>query len=184
MIFESILHFVNDSPILTALYFIFAKILGAVLLFPGAPLTLLAGATFGFMWGSIISIIGNTLGAFIAFMISRYLIRDYITKKLYPKYPVIEKYESRFFTNGLATVLLLRLIPLFPFNALNYLLGITKVNSKDYFIGTAIGMIPGTLAYVYFGNAIAMLSVFHIGFSLIAIIGLVYISNHYKNKLD
>jgi uncharacterized membrane protein YdjX (TVP38/TMEM64 family) len=182
MLLEQVKHFVEQDSPLTALYLILAKIVGAVLLFPGTPLTLLAGATLGVFWGSVVSIIGNTLGATAAFLISRFFLRNYVTKTIYTKYPTLQKYESRFFSNGLITVLLLRLIPLFPFNALNYLLGVTKVKTKDYLIGTTFGIIPGTIAFVYFGNAITMLSPFHIISSIIAIVGLTYVGKYYEKK--
>lgn len=182
MLIEQVKLFVEQDPQLTALYLIIAKIIGAVLLFPGTPLTLLAGATLGVFWGSVVSIIGNTLGATAAFLISRFFLRNYVTKTIYTKYPTIQKYESRFFSNGLITVLLLRLIPLFPFNALNYLLGVTQVKTKDYLIGTTFGIIPGTIAFVYFGNAITMLSPFHIISSIIAIGGLTYVGKYYEKK--
>lgn len=182
MLIEQVKHFVEQDPQLTAFYLIIAKIIGAILLFPGAPLTLLAGATLGVFWGSIVSIIGNTLGATAAFIISRFFLRDFVIKTIYAKYHAVEKYEARFFSNGLLTVIFLRLIPLFPFNALNYLLGVTQVKTKDYLIGTAFGIIPGTIAFVYFGKAITMLSPFHIISSIIAIAGLAYVGKYYEKK--
>lgn len=182
MIIEYVTHFVAMNPELSALYLILAKIIGAILFFPGAPLTLLAGATLGLYYGSVISLVGNILGASAAFFISRYFLRDYVTRVLYTKYPKIQDYEGRFFSRGLLTVLFLRLIPLFPFNALNYLLGVTQVSTKDYLIGTAIGIIPGTIAYVYFGESLKMLSSVHITLSLFAIGGLIYIGKHYEKK--
>lgn len=182
MVIEQVKHFVEQDPELTALYLIIAKILGAVLLFPGTPLTLLAGATLGLFWGSVVSIIGNTLGAIAAFILARYFFRDYFYKKVYVRYPTIQKYENRFFKKGLSTVVFLRLVPLFPFNALNYTLGITQVTLKDYCIGTFFGIIPGTIAFVYFGEALSTLSAFHIISSLIAIGGLIYVGKYYEKK--
>jgi uncharacterized membrane protein YdjX (TVP38/TMEM64 family) len=180
MIIEYIKAFVSRDPELTAVYLIAAKILGAVLLFPGTPLTLLAGATLGVFWGSIVSLIGNTLGAIAAFVISRYLLRDFFYKKVYLRYQTIQKYEDRFFKKGLATVVFLRLVPLFPFNGLNYALGVTQVKLRDYAIGTFFGIIPGTIAFVYFGDALSMLSPFHIITALIAIAGLVFVGKYYE----
>lgn len=182
MFIDQVKHFVEQDPQLTSLYLIIAKIIGAILLFPGTPLTLLAGATLGVFWGSVVSIIGNTLGAAAAFFISRYFLRNYVTKTIYAKYPAIQKYETRFFNRGLMTVIFLRLIPLFPFNALNYLLGVTQVKTKDYLMGTAFGIIPGTIAFVYFGNAITMLSPFHIISSVVAIVGLTYVGKYYEKR--
>ena len=182
MIIEYVTQFVTMNPELSALYLIIAKIIGAILFFPGAPLTLLAGATLGVFYGSITSLIGNILGASVAFFISRYFLRDYVSRTLYKKYPKIKEYEGKFFTNGLLTVICLRLIPLFPFNALNYLLGVTKVSTKDYLIGTAVGIIPGTIAFVYFGESLKMLSPIHIGLSVLAILGLTYTGKYYEKK--
>jgi uncharacterized membrane protein YdjX (TVP38/TMEM64 family) len=182
MIIQQLTEFINQSPELAFLYLILAKIIGAIILFPGAPLTLLAGATLGIFWGTIISIIGNTLGAIAAFLVARYCLRNYVTKKIYNKYPKIEKYEGKFFKNGFMTVIFLRLIPLFPFNALNYILGVSRVSFKDYALGTFFGIIPGTLAFVYFGESLSMLSPFHIAMSVLAIAGLTYIGKHYEQK--
>lgn len=182
MLIEQVKHFVQQDPQLTAFYLIGAKIIGAIILFPGAPLTLLAGATMGVVWGSVVSLIGNTLGAITAFVISRYFLRDFFYEKIYLRYPTIQKYEERFFKKGVSTVIFLRLVPLFPFNVLNYSLGLTRVTLRDYSIGTFFGIIPGTIAFVYFGEAIAMLSIFHIVSSLIAIAGLMYVGKYYEKQ--
>lgn len=183
MLVDQVRMFIEMYPALTGLYLIFAKIVGAILFFPGTPLTLLAGATLGVFWGSVVSLIGNTIGAIAAFLIGRYFLKDYVQNNLYKKYPLARKYESRFFKNGLVTVILLRLIPLFPFNALNYLLGVTQVRTKDYILGTILGIIPGTIAFVYFGKALVMLSAVHIASSIIAIVGLIYIGKYYEKKI-
>jgi uncharacterized membrane protein YdjX (TVP38/TMEM64 family) len=182
MLVGQIKYFIEQDPGLTALYLIIGKVVGAVLFFPGSPLTLLAGATLGVFWGSVTSIIGNTLGAILAFVVSRYALKGYVRKTLYTKYSKIKAYEDRFFKHGIRTVIILRLIPLFPFNALNYLLGVTQVTLYEYSVGTALGMIPGTLVYVYFGNSIAMLGVSHIIFSGIALGLLIYFGKSYQKR--
>lgn len=182
MFLDTVQMLILEHPKLAGLVLIVAKIIGALILFPGTPLTLLAGATFGVFYGTIISLIGNTLGAVAAFFVARYLLRGYVTKQILMKYKTIETYEERFFSHGLTTVIFLRLIPLFPFNALNFILGVTRVSAKDYIIGTAIGIIPGTVAFVYFGQALRMLSVVHIALSVVAIGGLIYVGKYYKRK--
>ena len=184
MIAEQVQHFITLNPQLTALYLILGKIVGAILFFPGIPLTLLAGATLGVFWGTVVSIIGNTIGATLAFLVARYFLRDYVSEKIYKKYPKIDKYENRFFKDGFATVVLLRLIPLFPFNALNYILGVTRVSTRDYIIATFFGIIPGTLAFVYFGAALRTLSPINIALSVIAILSLAYFGNMYQKKYE
>ncbi len=182
MLLEQIQELISMYPELTGLTLILAKIIGALLFFPGTPLTLLSGATLGLFWGSVVALIGNILGATAAFFVSRYFLQKYVIKKILSKYPKISEYEKRFSTHGLETVILLRLIPLFPFNALNYLLGATRVSNRDYIVGTAVGIIPGTISFVYFGQSLAMLSVVHVVLSVIAIIGLIYIGKMYAKK--
>lgn len=184
MIIEKITEFVSSNPDSAGAYLIAGKILGAILLLPGTPLTLLAGATLGVFWGSIVAVIGNFLGAVVAFFIARYLFKDWVQNKIVVKYPKIEEFENRFVEHGLLTVILLRLIPLFPFNFLNYILGVTQLKARDYIIGTFFGIIPGTIAFVYFGEALKMLSIFHIFFSILAIVGLTYIGKHYEKKIS
>ena len=171
-------------PEMAAIFLILGKIVGAIILFPGTPLTLLAGATLGTFWGSIISIIGNTLGATFAFLISRFFLKNYVQDKFLTKYKNIEKYEKRFLKNGLVTVILLRLIPIFPFNILNYLLGVTKVSVKDYITGTFVGIIPGTIAFVYFGDSLRMLSAVNIITAIIIILALTYVGKYYDEKFN
>jgi uncharacterized membrane protein YdjX (TVP38/TMEM64 family) len=175
MFLEYLQELVMQHTEYAALLLLLAKILGAILFVPGAPLTLLAGALLGTWNGFLVSLIGNILGATCAFLIARYALRNFVQEKLLNKYPKIKAYEDRFFTRGLHTVIFLRLIPLFPFNAINYALGVTRVSTKDYILGTAVGIIPGTFAYTYFGESIAMLSPLNITFAVLAIVGLVYV---------
>lgn len=179
-IFEVFLH--EQNPILIGIYLILAKILGAVVFFPGTPLTLLSGAYLGLFWGSVVAIIGNTLGATAAFLLARFVAKDFVQNRILKKYPKINEYEDRLFTNGFKTVLFFRLVPLFPFNALNFILGVTELKFKDYFFGTLIGIIPGTIAFVYFGESLKMLSATNIIISLSCILLLIIIPKILKIK--
>ncbi len=124
--------------------------IATVLLIPGSILTLGSGVLFGIGWGSLYVLIAATLGAISAFLIGRYFARDWVDDKVQqmPKFQTIDRAIAR---EGLKIVFLLRLSPLFPFNLLNYALGITQVSLKDYVLGS-IGMIPGTILYVYIGS--------------------------------
>ncbi|MBE9031691.1 TVP38/TMEM64 family protein [filamentous cyanobacterium LEGE 11480] len=124
--------------------------IATVLLIPGSVLTLGSGVLFGVVKGSIIVFIAATLGATFAFLIGRYFARDWVADKVQgnPKFKAIDNAIAR---EGLKIVLLTRLSPVFPFNLLNYALGITQVSLKDYVIGS-LGMIPGTILYVYIGS--------------------------------
>ncbi|MFN6564630.1 MAG: TVP38/TMEM64 family protein [Nostoc sp. ChiSLP01] len=133
-----------------AIAFIALYIVATVAFFPGSILTLGAGVIFGVVWGSLYVFVGATFGATAAFLVGRYLARDWVARKIADnkKFTAIDKAVG---TEGLKIVLLTRLSPIFPFNLLNYAFGITGVSLKDYFIGS-VGMIPGTIMYVYIGS--------------------------------
>lgn len=133
-----------------AIAFIALYIISTVAFLPGSILTLGAGVVFGVVWGSIYVFVGATVGATAAFLVGRYLARSWVAKKIVDnqKFAAIDKAVSK---EGLKIVLLTRLSPVFPFNLLNYAFGITGVSLKDYIIGS-VGMIPGTIMYVYIGS--------------------------------
>ncbi|MEG4216956.1 TVP38/TMEM64 family protein [Microcoleus sp. Pol14C6] len=126
--------------------------LATVLFVPGSVLTLGGGAIFGLWWGSVYVFAASTLGAVFAFAIGRYLCRDRVVKYMesHPKFKALDRAVSQ---QGLKIVFLTRICPLFPFNLLNYALGITQVSLKDYVLGS-FGMIPGTIMYVYSGSLV------------------------------
>jgi uncharacterized membrane protein YdjX (TVP38/TMEM64 family) len=161
---------------------IFAKIVSGALLFPGTPLTLLSGVVLGKFWGTVAAVVGNVLGATAAFLWARYLFKNFVQNKILTKYPKINEYENKLAKNGFLTVVFLRLVPLFPFNALNPILGVTDIRFKDYFLGTLVGIIPGTFAFVYLGESFKMLSFWNILFAVLGIVGLGYIGKLWKLK--
>ncbi len=131
--------------------FIAIYIAACVFFVPGSMLTLGAGVVFGVIKGSIIVSLASTLGATAAFVIGRYLARDWITSKIEgnAKFKAIDKAIGR---EGWRIVLLTRLSPVFPFNLLNYAFGITRISLGQYVIASWVGMIPGTIMYVYIGS--------------------------------
>jgi uncharacterized membrane protein YdjX (TVP38/TMEM64 family) len=141
---------VNTWGVWAPIGFIAIYNIATILLIPGSILTLGSGVLFGVGWGSFYVFIAATLGATFAFLIGRYFARDWVNGKVQqmPKFQTIDHAIAR---EGLKIVFLLRLSPLFPFNLLNYALGITQVSLKDYVIGS-LGMIPGTILYVYIGS--------------------------------
>lgn len=161
---------VTGCGVFAPVAFVGAYILATVLFVPVSPLSLLGGALFGPLYGTLYVVLGATLGALGAFMLSRRMgtlvLRD-------GKGALIEKlqrYDERIAKNGFVTVLFLRLVPLFPFNGLNFALGLTKVRFRDYAIGTFIGIMPGTFAFVYFGDSLVSFNLLHIGLGLVFII--------------
>ncbi|MGH9266265.1 MAG: TVP38/TMEM64 family protein, partial [Acidimicrobiales bacterium] len=123
----------------------------AVFLVPGSLITLGTGFLLGLGWGLVTVSIGSTLGAVAAFLVGRTAARErvrlWITGR--PRFRAIDRAVE---TTGLGIVLLTRLSPLFPYNFLNYAYGLTGVRFRDYVLGSWIGMLPGTLLYVYLGS--------------------------------
>lgn len=135
-----------------------ASYIPASLLFvPGFLLTLLAGFAFGLVEGTVAVSLGSTLGAAAAFVTGRTLARGLIEEKVSrnPRFRAIDRAVEQ---QGFKIVLLTRLSPIFPFNLLNYAFGLTKVSLKDYVLASWIGMLPGTVMYVYFGSTIKSLA--------------------------
>ena len=129
--------------------FILAYIVITVAFLPASVVTLGAGAAFGWQAGAVYVFIGAMLGATAAFLIGRFVARDWIAKKVEDK-PFFKALDNAIAEEGLKLIFLIRLSPAFPFNLLNYALGLTKVSLKDYVLGTT-GIIPGTIMYVYLG---------------------------------
>lgn len=144
------LQWVDDLGAIAPIAFILIYIVATVAFLPGSVLTLGAGVLFGIIQGSIYVFFGATVGAALAFLVGRYLARGWIYKKIAgnQKFKAIDQAVGK---EGLKIVLLTRLSPIFPFNLLNYGLGVTGVSLKDYILGS-IGMIPGTIMYVYIGS--------------------------------
>ncbi len=144
------LEWVKDLGPVGAIAFIGIYIVATVAFLPGSVLTLGAGVVFGVVQGSLVVFIGATLGATLAFLVGRYMARGWVAKKIEgnQNFAAIDKAVGK---EGLKIVTLLRLSPIFPFNVLNYGLGVTGVSLKDYFLGS-VGMFPGTVMYVYLGS--------------------------------
>ena len=131
--------------------FIAAYAVATVTLIPASALTLAAGFIYGPVTGTAIVSAASTLGATLAFLVSRYLARPFVTQKL-QSFPKLAAVQSKVSEDGAKVVFLLRLSPLVPFTLLNYALGVTEVPLAS-FIGTSwAGMLPGTVAYVYLGS--------------------------------
>ncbi|MEA5509671.1 TVP38/TMEM64 family protein [Crocosphaera sp. UHCC 0190] len=130
--------------------FINAYIILTVLGIPGTVLTIVGGILFGIIWGTIWSVIGATLGALGAFLMARYLLRDYVTKK-FNKTGILAQFQQAILKQPIQFVLSIRLAPISPFNVVNFLFGLTPINWLSYTGATLIGIIPGTFAYNWLG---------------------------------
>ncbi len=145
------LHWVTPLGPWGPVAFIGLYVVGTVLFIPSSVLDIGAGAAFGVVWGSIYVSIASTLGATAAFLIGRSLAHDAIARKIEgnPRFAAIDKAVA---TEGWKIVGLTRLSPAFPFTRLNYAFGLTQMKLRVYMLATWIGMMPGTIMYVYLGS--------------------------------
>lgn len=132
--------------------FVALYVLATVFLVPGSILTLGAGAAFGLWRGFFLVSVGSTLGACAAMLVGRYLLRDRVARRL-AAFPVFDAVRSAVAAEGWKVVLLTRLSPVLPFFLLNYAYGLTEVRFKEYALASWLGMMPGTLLFVYLGAA-------------------------------
>jgi len=132
-------------------------VVSCVLLVPGSILTLGAGVVFDVAVGTVTVSVGSTLGACAAFMVGRTFARGWIESKVasHEKFAAIDEAVGR---EGFKIVLLTRLSPIFPFNLLNYAYGLTKVPFWKYALASWVGMLPGTVMYVYLGAGLTSLA--------------------------
>jgi len=130
--------------------FILGYAVAVICFVPGSLLTLAAGAIFGVVTGVVYVFVAATLGAAGAFLVSRYVARAAVERRIAgnPRFAAVDRAVA---AEGRKIVFLLRLSPVFPFTLLNYALGLTRVRFGDYLIAS-VGMIPGTLLYVYYGK--------------------------------
>ena len=131
--------------------FLVLYVLACFCFVPGSVLTLGAGALFGVVKGTMMVSLSATLGATVAFLVGRYLARDWVARKI-EKNPQFRAVDRAVAEEGWKIVLLTRLSPIFRFNLLNYAFGLTRVRLRDYVLASWIGTLPGTILYVYIGS--------------------------------
>lgn len=156
---ESIAHFKTwqaNSPILVASLFFAFYVLVAALSLPGAAImTLAAGALFGLLEGTIIVSFASSIGATLAFLVSRYLLRDLVQTRFSKR---IETINSGIQKEGAFYLFTLRMVPIFPFFVINLLMGLTKMPVRTFYWVSQVGMLAGTLVYVNAGTQLAQIS--------------------------
>ena len=147
---QQIQEWIDQAGFLAPLLFMVLYALATVSFFPGSVLTLLGGALFGPVLGTFYNLTGATLGALLAFLIARYLASDWVEQKTTGRARTLVKGVE---AEGWRFVAFVRLVPLFPFNLLNYLLGLTRIPFLQYVIASYVFMLPGAIAYTYLGYA-------------------------------
>ncbi|MGB3138390.1 MAG: TVP38/TMEM64 family protein [Nodosilinea sp.] len=150
------LAWIDGLGAIAPLAFILLYIVITVAFVPASIVTLGAGVVFGVVKGAFLVFIGAMLGATAAFLVGRYVARGWVASKIAnnPKFQTLDDAIAR---EGRKIILLLRLSPVFPFNLLNYGLGLSQISLKDYVIGST-GILPGTIMYVYLGSLVGNLA--------------------------
>jgi uncharacterized membrane protein YdjX (TVP38/TMEM64 family)/rhodanese-related sulfurtransferase len=124
--------------------------LATVAFVPGVVFALIGGALFGPIWGSLWNLLGGTLGATLAFLVARYIVGDWVGHKAGG---LLKRLIDGVDAEGWRFVAFVRLVPLFPFNLSNYVLGLTRIPLHHYMIATLVCMVPGAVAYTWLGHA-------------------------------
>ncbi len=149
--FRDALAWIETAGPVGPLVFFGLYIAACVFMLPGSILTLGAGAVFGVVNGFLLVSLSSTAGATAAFLVGRYLARNLVTRRVAGN-ATFAAMDEAVATEGWKIVGLTRLSPVFPFNLLNYAFGLTRVSLRDYVLASWIGMVPGTVMYVYLGS--------------------------------
>jgi len=144
---------IRDAGALGVVVYGLAYVLLTVLLIPGSVVTLLAGYAYGVVKGTMIVSPASVAAATAAFVLGRTVARRWVAARVEknPRFAAIDRAVGR---SGFKIVALLRLSPVFPFTLLNYALGLTRVRLRDYVLASFLGMLPGTVMYVYLGSLV------------------------------
>lgn len=143
------------NPLKSIIIYASIYIIATAASIPGAlVLTLVGGAIFGFYVGSLVVVVSATIGATIAFLLARYLFEDLVKEKMGER---LAKIRESFRKEGALYLFSMRLVPVFPFFAINLLMGLTSIKTSTYAIASLIGMAPGTMVFVNAGTQLAKL---------------------------
>ena len=143
----------QENTAFTVVVYFVVYVLVTALSLPGAVIMSLAGAAiFGLLYGTLIISFASTLGATLAFLISRFLLRDFVQALFYDKLKAINAGVEK---EGAFYLFSLRLIPIFPFLLINLLMGITPIRAWKFYLVSQVGMLPGTIVYVNAGTQLA-----------------------------
>jgi uncharacterized membrane protein YdjX (TVP38/TMEM64 family)/Fe-S oxidoreductase len=166
---ETLRAWISNYGSLGPIVYMLVYAIAPVFFLPGLPVTIVGGILFGPLWGVIYAIVGSTAGACVAFLVSRYLAREWIESKL--KSPRWRRLDKGVEKHGWKVVAFTRLIPLFPFNLLNYAFGLTKIGFRQYAVTTFFCMLPACIAFIVFSSS--LLDLVRGKISLTFVIGLV-----------
>jgi len=148
-------HLVETHPFKAISMYVGIYLLAAVLCLPGITmfLTMVGGALFGFLGGAFIAEVSSTLGAFLAFLVARYLLRAVVARQFEGRW---DRVKDKLRKHGVKYILTLRLTTTFPYFLLNPLLALTSISPGTFLWTTAVGIFPSTLFYAYLGSKIGV----------------------------
>lgn len=152
---EALLSLLKANPVAAPLIFMSIYAVAPAFFLPSIPLSLAAGFLWGAVWGVVFTTIGATAGACVSFFLARYLLREAIRKRF-----AATQWgwlEEKVVKHGWRAVAFTRLIPVFPFNVLNYLFGLTPIPFGQYLWSSFVFMLPGCIAFVAFGSSLSSL---------------------------
>ena len=145
----------DDSPLLVGGAFLLLYVIVTALSLPGAVImTLAAGALFGLLWGTVIVSFASSIGATLAFLVSRYLLQDTVQSRFGGR---LKAFNEGIAKDGAFYLFTLRLVPIFPFFLINLLMGLTTIRALTFYWVSQVGMFVGTLVYVNAGTQLGQL---------------------------
>jgi len=146
----------HNSPVLTVSIYTLTYILITALSLPGATmLTLVGGGVFGLVWGTVIISFASTIGATLAFLAARFLLRDFVQSRFSERMRLINQGIEQ---EGVFYLFTLRLVPIVPFFMINLTMGLTRLRLWSFFWGSQLGMLAGTLVYVNAGTQLTKIN--------------------------
>ncbi len=168
---ERLRGFIQGAGVMAPIIYMGLYAIAPSLLLPGLPFTIAGGILFGPFWGVVYAITGATAGACIAFLVARYAARGWVEGKLTsPRWKELDEGVER---NGWKVVAFTRLIPLFPFNLLNYAFGLTKIGFIPYAVASFFCMLPACIAFIVFSSSLIDLLKGHVSANLLIGVALI-----------
>lgn len=164
--------FIEDAGVIGYFIYILLFIIVAIFSLPASVLTIGGGIVFGPVLGALMALVGATIGATAAFLVARYMARDFIVGK-FGGNAVFKKIEDGVEKSGKDFLILTRLVPIFPYNIQNYAYGVTNINLGAYVIISLITMAPGAFIYAYMAGDIAENGISTVFFVKLIIAGII-----------
>lgn len=152
-----LVEWIRGAGALGVVVYVIAYFAATLLLLPGSILTAGAGLAYDPLWGTLLVSPVSVLSAAVAFLLGRGVARNWVGRRI-ARYPRFSAIDEAIGDSGFKIILLLRLSPIFPFNLLNYALGLTRISFRDYVVASFLGMLPGTFLYVYLGSLVTSAS--------------------------